>query len=548
MEAGVDSLAATELSSRLRSLTGVALSPTLIFEQPTARAIAAHLVEEASSSGVASLASITSIGEARWQLHVACGDAVSSVPLMRWVLNDTQHMNVLTSVQAVCVRHGGFVAGAQRFEAAAFGLSPAEACALPAQLAALTMGSGGVSSFWYSGTIAHASQQWARDDTVDVGGERLSHADHGCSKAMAQCIDVAVFGLSALEEKHPRRCLARLQVPVTSDGNASLKRPGWAATGPGGYSMLGKCMGSVTDVFAQGAMSLFFDTLYAPSAAHLPGFGRHDEDLACTIVGDAVLPNTSTSPPNTSSLRSLSECWGAEAAGGGVGAMCSQNATGCSPSDRPSRPPLAVSRGAEAAGRGISEVPNRSTFDQGVNRAGGSDLPNASTSKQGTISHAHPGQHLDGALVYRRRASPWCERIGSSSIGRSTAMYATCWAPLSIAHATSMHRHVLLATHLPAPLVGASAPLSQWRAIAVLLDECHVSCALSPQHALCACARAAAAELTSCLVATRAHAHMWCPRIMWGRQWRRPWARMGLCARAAPRACGAGHAERRRLS
>ena len=43
MEAGVDSLAATELSARLRSLAGVPLSPTLMFEQPTARAVAAHL-------------------------------------------------------------------------------------------------------------------------------------------------------------------------------------------------------------------------------------------------------------------------------------------------------------------------------------------------------------------------------------------------------------------------------------------------------------------------------------------------------------------------
>ena len=45
MEAGVDSLAATELSSRLRALSGVALSPTLVFEHPTPRAIAAHLLE-----------------------------------------------------------------------------------------------------------------------------------------------------------------------------------------------------------------------------------------------------------------------------------------------------------------------------------------------------------------------------------------------------------------------------------------------------------------------------------------------------------------------
>ncbi|MFP6707988.1 MAG: acyl carrier protein, partial [Alphaproteobacteria bacterium] len=53
MEAGVDSLAATELSSRLRSLTGVALSPTLVFEQPTPRAVATHLLEQAAHSAAA---------------------------------------------------------------------------------------------------------------------------------------------------------------------------------------------------------------------------------------------------------------------------------------------------------------------------------------------------------------------------------------------------------------------------------------------------------------------------------------------------------------
>jgi acyl carrier protein len=44
MEAGFDSLASTELSLRLQALTGVTLSPTLVFEQPTARAVTAYLV------------------------------------------------------------------------------------------------------------------------------------------------------------------------------------------------------------------------------------------------------------------------------------------------------------------------------------------------------------------------------------------------------------------------------------------------------------------------------------------------------------------------
>ena len=46
MDAGVDSIVAMELATRLRSVKGVAaLSPTLVFEQPTPRATAAHLVE-----------------------------------------------------------------------------------------------------------------------------------------------------------------------------------------------------------------------------------------------------------------------------------------------------------------------------------------------------------------------------------------------------------------------------------------------------------------------------------------------------------------------
>ena len=44
MEVGVDSLGAAELASRLRAWSGVALSATLMFEQPTPRAIATHLL------------------------------------------------------------------------------------------------------------------------------------------------------------------------------------------------------------------------------------------------------------------------------------------------------------------------------------------------------------------------------------------------------------------------------------------------------------------------------------------------------------------------
>ena len=46
MEAGIDSLAATELSRQLQELTAMPLSPTLMFECPTPRAIAEHILEQ----------------------------------------------------------------------------------------------------------------------------------------------------------------------------------------------------------------------------------------------------------------------------------------------------------------------------------------------------------------------------------------------------------------------------------------------------------------------------------------------------------------------
>ena len=50
MQAGVNSLSAVHLSSHLRALTGVELSPTIVFDQPTPRAIARHLAEAKSPS------------------------------------------------------------------------------------------------------------------------------------------------------------------------------------------------------------------------------------------------------------------------------------------------------------------------------------------------------------------------------------------------------------------------------------------------------------------------------------------------------------------
>ena len=82
MEAGVDSLAATELSNRLRAATGLTLSPTLVFEQPTPRAIAAHVVERLVGARPVSAAAAAGVAAARVASHG--GGVVVSGMSGRW--------------------------------------------------------------------------------------------------------------------------------------------------------------------------------------------------------------------------------------------------------------------------------------------------------------------------------------------------------------------------------------------------------------------------------------------------------------------------------
>jgi amino acid adenylation domain-containing protein len=156
MEVGIDSLAATELASRLRALAGVPLSATLIFEHPTARAVAAHVLDqlgEARATSVGRVPKLASAGgveirvvssSGRWpggcsseaacaQLTSALGDAVGSVPVARWVLSLAVDVKELTNVQASCVLHGGFLQGAHNFDERAFEISTEEAYVMDPQ-------------------------------------------------------------------------------------------------------------------------------------------------------------------------------------------------------------------------------------------------------------------------------------------------------------------------------------------------------------------------------------------------------------------------------
>ena len=53
MDAGIDSLAATELGGRLRDMSGVEITATAMFDHPTPRALASHLVEKMLCSAAA---------------------------------------------------------------------------------------------------------------------------------------------------------------------------------------------------------------------------------------------------------------------------------------------------------------------------------------------------------------------------------------------------------------------------------------------------------------------------------------------------------------
>ncbi|HEV2637101.1 MAG TPA: acyltransferase domain-containing protein, partial [Actinocrinis sp.] len=151
---GFDSLTSVELRNRLQAATGLRLPATVVFDHPSATALAEHLRGRLLGDGALTAApvrataadepiAIVAVGcrfpgdvrdpEAFWNLLASGTDAISTLPRDRgWDtagLADQDPANPTS----VSTGQGGFLTGATEFDPGFFGISPREALAMDPQ-------------------------------------------------------------------------------------------------------------------------------------------------------------------------------------------------------------------------------------------------------------------------------------------------------------------------------------------------------------------------------------------------------------------------------
>ncbi|MGA8250247.1 MAG: type I polyketide synthase, partial [Mycobacterium sp.] len=152
---GFDSLTAVEMRNRLKAATGLALSPTLIFDYPTPSGLASHIraelggapqeIKHAPAVQVTGDDPIAIVGmscrfpggvatpEDLWDMVIQGRDVLSEFPTDRgWDLAGLYNPD--PDVAGACyTRTGGFVDGVADFDPGFFGIAPSEALAMDPQ-------------------------------------------------------------------------------------------------------------------------------------------------------------------------------------------------------------------------------------------------------------------------------------------------------------------------------------------------------------------------------------------------------------------------------
>ena len=154
-EVGFDSLTAVELRNRLKTATGLSLSPTLIFDYPTPDALAGYIRQELAGApqAIEQAGTVQSVvdepiaivgmscrfpggvdtPEALWDMVAAGRDVLTDFPTDRgWDLTDLFSADP-DAVGKSYASTGGFLEHAADFDPAFFGVSPIEALAMDPQ-------------------------------------------------------------------------------------------------------------------------------------------------------------------------------------------------------------------------------------------------------------------------------------------------------------------------------------------------------------------------------------------------------------------------------